>query len=276
MNRREFINNVFKMGGFFALCSMGLTKEARSWGILPAVVGSGGVTPSWTTWDETSKAGLANDNTFVVMMENVNLGGNETGQGGGLTGADLVFIDFDNMPGATGSPPYRTTVDSAQGSQWTLNALNTLINGPDWTLIWKFNNTITASHRAFCYLGGAGASSHIFYVYYYSNDDLTFSLEINDTPRVTTFIDAGISTGLKWIAIWSEGAVLRVGQSTVRPTKLSDFDVVTNFGAGTGDTSGGSFLTDTNFWMSSVVGYGLQGLLYYIVCSKICLIDNGA
>ena len=106
MNRRSFSQLV-------ALGLLGLLvpRSAFAGSILHRRVhlragGGSSAAPSWSTWNELSESGLADDDTFVVMLEQTGAGGNETGQGGGLSGANLVLTDASaNIAGATGSPP---------------------------------------------------------------------------------------------------------------------------------------------------------------------------
>ena len=115
LTRREFILKTFEYGGFGALAMMGLEKEAKSHGILPAVVSTGTGAGSWATWDETSGADLNTDqdgdgvdDTILFMMQNPVAGGNETAYAGTLlSGADLVLTQTGTVAGATGSPPSR-------------------------------------------------------------------------------------------------------------------------------------------------------------------------
>jgi len=76
--------------------------------------GEAGAGGSWAEWDEQSESTLdvdqdgdGNEDTYICFFENTSAGGNETGRGGGLAGADLVLTQAGNIAGAIGSPPNR-------------------------------------------------------------------------------------------------------------------------------------------------------------------------
>jgi len=90
----------------------------------------------WAAWDETSESGLASDDTFVCFFENPSAGGDETGQGGGLTGSDLVLTQSGNVAGATGSPPSRQLDGTDDYFSGTLNLPELIINpGDEFSII---------------------------------------------------------------------------------------------------------------------------------------------
>ena len=139
--RREFLKRVFQIGGLAALYSLGAVESAESIGLLAGT--TTGPTGSWATWDETDESGWGDSaNVFITLFENTSAGGNETGQGGGLSGADLVLTQSGNVAGATGSPPTRAFVtdDRFQGTQIAFN----LITGNEWSFVLKINSLALA------------------------------------------------------------------------------------------------------------------------------------
>jgi len=69
------------------------------------VVPTGLISSPYAKWDETDEAGWGDSaNTVIGFMEGLVNGDDETVQGGGLAGADLVWTETGTLPGATGSP----------------------------------------------------------------------------------------------------------------------------------------------------------------------------
>ena len=140
--RREFLINCYRIGGFAAIASLGMgaVEDARGWGILPAVVSGGGsVNTSWADWDETTEEGWKGSlpNTFICLFENTVAGGDETGQGSSVSGADLVLSQAGSVPSATGSPPTRA-LDTNYWFTFT-DTLAQIMCSSTWTIIEKWN-----------------------------------------------------------------------------------------------------------------------------------------
>ena len=268
IKRRRFLSKAWKVGGLAALYSLGVShKEIDAfWGFEKKPSGGGN---SWATWDETSEAGLASDDTFVVMEENINAGGSETGQGGGLTGADLVLSDVGTVDGATGSPPTRVNV-AASGQAWTITALNAMFNTGTWTLIFKANVTSVGIHQYWCVLGAGAAGQNGITAYYYETNTFTVSIDQNGVNEAKAS-GAVAATGIQWVAVWATGGVLKAGIATTRPTVLADFSTVLTFTTNSGDMSAGNFATNLLVWKHPG-GNGIVGNLYYMIASKLCLI----
>ena len=135
--RREFLKSCFQIGGYAAIASLGLgaVEDARGWGILPTIIGGG--SPNWATWNETDEGAIATDNIFVVLMENTSAGGNETGQGGGLSEADRTLTQTGSIAGAVGSPLTRQ-FDTNKWMTITNNLANFICEST-YTIIMKWN-----------------------------------------------------------------------------------------------------------------------------------------
>ena len=269
--RREFLKKAYRIGGMAALYSLGVVEEAISWGVLPAVVSK---TVSWAAWDESSESGLASNDTFVCLMENKVSGGNETGQGGGLSGVDLVLTQAGNVAGASGSPPKRIFDNVDDNMTWTTTAMQNWFSGTTFTLIEKVDTyadvtetkpNIWANGVEYCYVSvEAGSGLTIFY-----KDGTTTSngavITANNVP----------TTGTVYFYLWADGIDVRWGFSTTKADKLSDIaagdrallNIALNFTpaniAGTGyAVSAGAERTNMN--------------VHYIIASKLNLIDNSS
>lgn len=85
----------------------------------------------------------ADANNFVCETNNASAGGNETGVGGGLSGADLVLIQGGTMPGAVSG--WRTVTDrAAMYLQATQTFFKTFFeSAPGWSALWKLRNINT-------------------------------------------------------------------------------------------------------------------------------------
>lgn len=92
---------------------------------------------SWSNWDGVTEAALASPTCFVCCMENTIDGGSETGQGGGLTGADLVLSDNGTIAGMVNN---RRNLDGSNDYfSMTQTAVETLlVSQPIWAILAKF------------------------------------------------------------------------------------------------------------------------------------------
>lgn len=133
MKRRKFMKMMVGfMGG---LC---LPKSAYSFWFSQLT----GLGNSWANWDEGTEAGWGDqNNVFICFFENPVANGDETGQGGGLSGADLVLTEAGSVAGATGTPPTRIFDGSDNRFQFTQNVFDNIAVGADeWTIILKLKD----------------------------------------------------------------------------------------------------------------------------------------
>ncbi|HDZ26267.1 hypothetical protein LCGC14_1594280 [marine sediment metagenome] len=240
---------------------------------------------SWADWDEKKESGLASDDTFVCLMENLSAGGNEVGQGGGLTGADLVLTQSGNIAGLSGG---RRQMDGADDFfAMTTAALDTLISNPSerWTIVVKgtdiqtdaVNNNFLASFR------NAGNTENIA-LRVDSANKLGHLYDQDGAGQdflLTT--DAMGTTTEYYTMIWADGTEkVRLGYATLKPTKWSDFAAndrkeVAN-AAFTGDFSGETW-DGTNHIGTGPNGAGIGCMVFkldYVILSKLSFIDNSA
>lgn len=100
---------------------------------------------------------LADALNYVCETNNASTGGNETGVGGGLSGADLVLYQAGTLPGAVGG--WRTVTDRAvMALQATATFLSTFLqNAAGFSALWKLRNINTT--------GATSGSPALFYLY---------------------------------------------------------------------------------------------------------------
>ena len=263
MDRRDFLKKtafIFTGAIFAPVTGILRPKKAPAVGILPALVGSGGVAAaiSWATWTEDSEASLADSDTFVCFFENPTLGGSETGQGGGLTGAHLVLIQVNNVPGVSSGYRQLTTA-SQQYFEWATAAEDLMIkNKADFTIVLKCKDWATV----------ATANDPIvkFDTSYFFIVSSTSKLRFIYTPTAggasdVTSTNAVPSSGVVYFAIWRKnGAVKAAFKATTRPTKESDFaagDTCESTQDGVYDRAftGHYLFTDTARWATIKAGY---------------------
>uniref|UniRef100_A0A6M3XLC0 Uncharacterized protein n=1 Tax=viral metagenome TaxID=1070528 RepID=A0A6M3XLC0_9ZZZZ len=274
LDRREFLKKAAKMagGGAFGLAAMhsfgmGAVKDAMGCGILPAVVGSGSAN-RWPTWNESNEVGLASPNTLVWLFENTNASENETGQGGGLSGVNLVLTQSGSVPGATGSPPYRQlTEGSSQFFTPTVAALNALLLGQDqWTIIVKMNTHSSDTDFVWDLRTDSGVNARIA-ANILAAREITFS--VNGENLTTT--DKTLATGDLWVAMWRKNGANKGGFATTRPITEASFDATKLVTAtGTDVITGSTFAVFYSFF--NVTTYFMTAKIYYVVVSKTCLL----
>lgn len=231
----------------------------------------------WADWDETSEAGLASDDIFVCMMENINAGGDETGQGGGLAGANLVLTEAGGLAGATGTPPTRVADGIDDSLAFTTVALDALMmQNSAFTVIIKVTDLAIVSNDRFLYFRSAGGTEQISI--HQSSTKLAVQVKEAGTDESEITTDAFLVSTEYWIALWSDGTVLRAGFATSKPTKWSDFAAnkrvqwTNNPGTFTGDT----WSTRRSLLTTGGGANFVAGDFSYFIIAKTCLIDNNS
>ena len=271
LDRREFLKRCYKIGGVAAIIGLGISavEDAMGWGILPAVVGGGGGVVSWANWDEKTQGGLAGSDIYVCFGDASGAGDDDVGEGGGMTGANLVLVESGNIPAATGSPPYRQLTTASEQFYTPTQTLCALIkNQADYTIVIKildWADVATASPYILDWRGGA-----------------TLRLNAGNTTQKLDFTYQGMaetasannipSSGVVYLAVWRKnGAVKAAFKAVTRPTKESDFaagDTVES----TDDTQiAGDFSTSTSIFSVGGVAYWPTLKFHYIVIAKKAL-----
>jgi len=284
MDRRQFIKYSALLAGMYPF-----NKAFAIPGVMPQMLGGGGAGgesgatgSNWADWDEASEDTLSVDqdgdgteDTHICVMENPVAGGDETGRGI-KSGADLVWTQSGNVPGATGDPPNRQLTDktklftSSEALGQTVFAGNTWLVGTKWT-----NLNRPASVQSYLVFNLHGDAR----LYAYLNTTGTISFYVKDAAgtvhlNATTVGAAPTGTDV-WVFIWSDGTVVRGGWALAKPTKWSDF------GANNRVTNNGncSFATWANgFQIGRDFSTGSSRYTYYGLLSTAVdqIIDNAA
>jgi hypothetical protein len=137
----------------------------------------GGKVRDWVLWDETTEAGFASDNRFVTIF-NGGASANETGSGGGLSGADLVWTQVGGVPAV--SSGYRQLNGSSQYFTATANAMETMLTSQSsWMVAMRIKTHSTIDQTSIylelyqsneTYIGLKNYNTAQFYVAMYDND----------------------------------------------------------------------------------------------------------
>lgn len=284
MDRREFLKKAIQAGGLAALYRLGVTPDqARAWGVFPVNIMKPAISPSpyWSGWDETAESGLSadqdadgNEDTFVAFMENPANGGDETGQGGDLAGADLVLSHAGggSIDGAVGDPPTRT-IDADNEYFTCPQAMLDIMAGQNtWTFITKLTNCNppAANHGILRVSGGtndamyirSGAGSNDLYVY----------IDDAGVNRITATTADNWTVNIPvWFFAQSDGSTTVAGWSHSKPTSLAAIAAgqkVSFAGAVTFD----NFSADKFLYYDSGNVKAIRGDAYYVIFSKIALI----
>lgn len=240
----------------------------------------------WKEWDESSEFTLADDDTFVCMMENSVEGGDETGQGGGLTGADLVLTQHGDVAGATGAPSYRDLDGNDDYFEGTAT-LGRLITGEEFTIIVKLRVNSIGGNLQTIFLFGSGSSQNYINdpnaMYHGVRIDVmgtsgTLRLTAGDWdsewPIREETTDALPTTQDVYVVVWNDGSNnVRAGFSTTKPTKWSDFDTTKRIDSGELSISAEDADIQSALYSGGTIN-PLDAWLYYTIVSRTCLIDN--
>lgn len=234
---------------------------------------------TWKTWEEDSEATLASDDIFVCFMENTNASGDETGQGGGLSGANLVLTESGTIAGATGTPPTRVLDGVNDYFTMTNAAVDALIGNTDntWTIILKVS-TLTTTNDYFMTFEQTGGDEFLRIYRTNVTGTLGFYTSQDDVAETKTTTNATLADTTYYIAFWTDGTTMRGGFTTTRPTKLSDFDEdeLVEFETNTGAFSGETFDAAQYIFAYSSGVSPIACKAYYTIISKTCLIDNNS
>ncbi len=284
MNRREFLKKAYQVGGLAALYSLGsgAIEEAQAWGVLPAVVGGASSAPGlWANWDEASEDTLSVDqnddgieDTFVCFMENPVAGGDEAGRGGGLAGADLVMTDSGgaNIPGALGTPPYRTFAQNKWGV--VTQACAEVVKSATWCVIWKMDNWTDAEGSLFLFFNTVNAT--IIRIHGIARK-CYITVKGNNLGNTA---DGAPNDQPVWVAAQANG-VDRVtcGWDTSKITRWADVPANQKVVAAAemGDVSAQNFRAADQLIMSQATNsnnvYQVDADLFYFILSKAVLIE---
>lgn len=267
MKRRDFLR--LSVGSGLALWS-GAIERALAYGIWAGSVSSSdtGARGLWANWNEADESKLANADVLSMVVANINADGNETAQGLGLSGTDLVFTcaNMDGMSGGT-----RQTVVT---STFTITEtfLDTLFSGDDqFTIIYKVNTLENPG-------GTANGLNDLV------DNDTSESPEIAQdavTAKLSGFWQGGgqqtmtaapNTTGDVYIAAWKakgNNAYMGYKNGTPKPIRTTDFTEIISLNDNTMPNIAANWVTKL------ILGSGTFETslckLYYIVASKVML-----
>lgn len=283
--RRRFLKTVCKVGGLAGLYSYLPIAETEAFFAHQTHSADSGPGTSWATWNETTEAGWGDGaNTFIVLAENVTAGGNEIGQGAGLSEADRTLTQAGTapgVPGATGSPPSRLLDGTSDHFTCTQALLDALISNANktWSIIFKLH-TVTASSKVLLNLTGTGGEAIYIEI---AAGPLNFRLQQDGAAAENKVTTDGVSQADDvYVCFWADGTEARAGfidsgspNGATKPTKWSDFNANdrVQFTIYTGDFAGEAFDT-AQYLFTLNVGYYFDCSAYYMVFSKACLIVN--
>lgn len=233
---------------------------------------------AYSAWDESTEAGLATNNTFVCLFENPVASSDEYGQGGGLTGTDLVLSELGDVTGAAGTPPLRYLDGLDNMFAMSANVWEGLIKNSDtWSVMMKVQGrTAIGIIRYFFDFANDATHSRIIIGRNTDNKLIAWFFD-SDAASVwssTTTTDAFTDT-TTWLGMWWDGTNVRCGFTTAgKPTAWSDFEATKRLTAAasnltqsaTGCSIGSRFAVPLDNWCYSGI--------YYVVVSNLCLIDN--
>ena len=111
----------------------------------------------WADWDESSEASLQSASTFVALMENPTTGGNEVGQGLGLSEADRTLTSGTGVVGASGGKRQFPNTNSYLVPTTGLLQASVQRNG-QWTYIMKAEGNWRFANAFPLYIADASAS----------------------------------------------------------------------------------------------------------------------
>ena len=251
MNRRDFIKaTAWACGG----TAFAWRYAEAFWPVHP--IGGVGVT-SWADWDETDLT-LATDNIFVVLYHNTVAGSNETGSGGGLSGADLIVTQVGNVAGATGDPASRALDDSDDGFNCTVGLTDTLLKSQTtWQLIMKVIDPVGTGQLIYLF-----ETNNSIEIYLNATENIDGKIETNGVARVNAATTNGMAAATPYyVFCGTDGSSSYIGfKATTKPTKWSDFaanDRVSNADAG-------AFLQSfSTLALASLAGTPVGGSVYF-------------
>jgi hypothetical protein len=220
------------------------------------------------------KTWLPSANIFVVNFTSPNAGDDETGDGCGLAGANLVFTDVGTVAGAVGG----------------CRALDGTNDGFIPTEAW-FNGIFAGQTNYFLGIEmvvGAGYDDLDTFVDF-QDTDVNLKMLINSDKLRVTLVDTengseardstdDITTAQKiWVCCFCDGTTSYAGWTVgTRPTKLTDFEAnkLITFTALFDNFASLATAVSNGFFYETVAGRYLPGNIYSIYASNTCLIET--
>lgn len=169
---------------------------------------------TWDSWNETNGIGTAN--TFLCLMDSTTADSGETGNGGGLSGADLIITPFAALPAASGG--FRSFTANPTGMQTTINFANNFLYGrSSFSWMTKVRNWTyyTSGYGMICEFYNGGQWFNL-----QRDGGHTCRLRLSgmghDDNRYFTTIPP--YTGTIYLGVWFNGSSLRAAWSSTKFT----------------------------------------------------------
>lgn len=169
--------------------------------------------PPWSSWDEAAEKGIAGPEYLCFFFENVTGGGNETGQGAGLSGADLVLTDNGGILGASGSPPSRHLQGGGDYFEWTSAGAEAIFcQGDPWTWIYKTHTLVDPPNGTNFVHFKDNLSDHQIKVSYGTDGATSWYAKENGNVRLNSTTTAAVANSgdVWWVMEW-DGTTVRGG-----------------------------------------------------------------
>lgn len=220
-----------------------------------ALGGGGGTDWGSTAVDLPTTEATADSNTFVVEMTGSSAA-NETGVGGGLSGADLVWTQSGSIPAASGG--FRA-LDGSMYFSCTDTFLTTLLGQSTWTIMTQIKNLTSIGNR---WWRNIYSASYELYPYF---------LKTGGTN--TCFIASPPNSIDGWHVVSVSGTKSFSGfkSGSTAPTRIDDLDYGILYNPSCGSNSWAGATTFDNRW---IVGYNSGGTVFDVgtcVVSKLAL-----
>lgn len=213
MNRRQFLEKCFRLGGYAGIAGLGLSavRDARAWGILPSLPGSSTGGTTFADWNQYTESGWGDSSVFICVAEGTGAGDNEEGQGAGIVNPNTILTEIGNIPGAVGSGAARYRALDGANHYFSVQAtLTDLVKSQTkWMIAHKFSHITQAQNDQFIQLEAAVATNAQLVL---RIKGLTGELEIiynednvgQEILATANVLDFGSST-YTWIGVHADG-----------------------------------------------------------------------
>jgi len=237
------------------------------------VIFSGLANTPYGNWNEIDEVGWGDSaNTVIGFMEALGAGDDETVQGGGLAGADLVWTETGTLPGATGSPLTRQ-FDTGIYMNMTQTCAE-ITKGSTWCIILKLLDFNDVTEGTFIKL--SKGDNDIIIALYHINRTIgaRFLANIGDATSA-----AAPSTGTVYVAMQANGVDdVTYGWGTSKIVRWSD---IPSTQKGTivgikGNASAQTYIATQqyimNYYGGSNAAYQVTAKVQHLIISKSVII----
>jgi len=282
-DRRVFLKKAIRTAGAVTAWDIGtvlynlggasLVREAEAADVfISGHAGEKSCGVSWSDWGESEESSLACNSPgglICVAKAEGGLGEDETAQGGGVSGADLVLSDVGGIAGIAGG--YRE-LSPGQSLTATAGLLNAVIgNTSTYSIILKCKNSLQVPNNHIYLSGGTDA---IYCQRPTANlTKLKLFYEINGGAILTTTTTDALAANAEFYLYFVHtGTKYYHGFSLVRP--VTSAHVEANKSGNVVDSSqlDGNFDGNRNIIMTGGAGTGI--CFGYMVLSNTCLISG--